>query len=96
MRPIVLFVVLCGLAMAYVPSSFRSQSTAGLWTDDYDLLFEPARIPLINGDRVYTALSNLVTGDEEQFGTSTDNFYLVGGSTSRVAPVYPGVHRAGE
>jgi hypothetical protein len=91
MRPIVLFVVLCGLAVAYVPSSFRSQSTAGLWSDDYDLLFEPARIPLINGDRVYTALSNFVSGEEEQFGTNTDNFILLGGSTSRLAPFYPGL-----
>jgi hypothetical protein len=91
MRYMVLFVALCGLAVAYVPSSFRSQSTAGLWTDDYDLLFEPARIPLIKGDRVYTALSNFVSGEEEQFGTSTDNFYLLGGSTSLLAPFYPGL-----
>jgi hypothetical protein len=91
MRSIVLFVALCGLAAAYVPSSFRSQSTAGLWSDDYDLLFEPARIPLIEGSRVYTALSNLVSGEEEQFGTSTDNVYLVGGSTSLLAPFYPGL-----
>ena len=91
MRSIVLFVALCGLAAAYVPSSFRSQSTAGLWSDDYDLLFEPARIPLIKGDRVYTALSNLVSGQEEQFGTNKDNFILLGGSTSLLAPVYPGL-----
>jgi hypothetical protein len=91
MRPIVLFVVLCGLAVAYVPSSFRSQSTAGLWSDDYDLLFEPARIPLINGTRVYTALSNLVTGTEEQLGNNRDNYFLIGGSTSLLAPVYAGV-----
>lgn len=91
MRSIVLFVALCGLAAAYVPSSFRSQSTAGLWSDDYDLLFEPARIPLIGGDRIYTALSNLVSGQEEQFGTNTDNFCLLGGSTSLLAPFYPGL-----
>ena len=91
MRSMVLFVALCGLAVAYVPSSFRSQSTAGLWTDNYDLLFEPARIPLIGGSHVYTALSNLVSGQEEQFGTNTDNFYLLGGSTSLLAPFYPGL-----
>jgi len=91
MRPIVLFVVLCGLAAAYVPSSFRSQSTAGLWSDDYDLLFEPARIPLINGDRVYTALSNLVSGSDLQFRNISNDFFLIGGSTSLTAPIYPGL-----
>jgi hypothetical protein len=91
MRLTVLFVVLCGLAVAYVPSSFRSQSTAGLWADDYDLLFEPARIPLIKGDRVYTALSNLVSGNDQQFRGSANDFFLVGGSTSLTAPVYPGL-----
>ena len=91
MRPIVLFVVLCGLAMAYVPSSFRSQSTAGLWSDDYDLLFEPARIPLIKGDRVYTALSNLVSGNDQQFRSTANDFFLIGGSTSLTAPIYPGL-----
>ncbi|MBM3331556.1 hypothetical protein FJY68_06845 [candidate division WOR-3 bacterium] len=91
MRLTVLFVVLCGLAAAYVPSSFRSQSTAGLWADDYDLLFEPARIPLIRGDRVYTALSNLVSGNDQQFRGSTNDFFLLGGSTSLTAPIYPGL-----
>jgi hypothetical protein len=91
MRYLVLFVALCGLAVAYVPSSFRSQSTAGLWTDDYDLLFEPARIPLINGDRVYTALSNLVSGNDQQFRGSANDFFLIGGSTSLTAPIYPGL-----
>lgn len=91
MRYMVAFVALCGLAVAYIPSSFRSQSTAGLWTDDYDLLFEPARIPLIDGSRVYTALSNLVSGQEEQFGNNTNNFFLIGGSTSLLAPFYPGL-----
>ncbi len=91
MRLTVLFVVLCGLAAAYVPSSFRSQSTAGLWADDYDLLFEPARIPLIKGDRVYTALSNLVSGNDQQFRGSANDFFLIGGSTSLTAPVYPGL-----
>jgi len=77
--------------MAYAPSSFRSQSTAGLWSDDYDLLFEPARIPLINGSRVYTALSNLVSSTDEQFANHRSNYYLVGGSTSLLAPVYAGL-----
>jgi len=91
MRYAVTVLVLVGVAVAYVPSSFRWQSTAGLWEDDYDLLFEPARIPLIEGSRAYTALSNLVSHREEQFGTNTANVFLVGGSTDRLGPVYPGL-----
>jgi len=91
MRYVVLTLVMCGLAGAYTTSSFRSQSTAGLWKDDYDLLFEPARIPLIAGGRVYTGLSNLVTGQEEQFGNRADNFYFVGGSTNRLGAFHPGL-----
>ncbi len=90
MRYVVLTLVMCGLAGAYTTSSFRSQATAGLWSDDYDLLFEPARIPLIAGSRVYTGLSNLVTGQEEQFGSRTDNFYFVGGSTG-LGAFHPGL-----
>jgi hypothetical protein len=82
---------MCSLAGAYVTSSFRSQATAGLWTDDYDLLFEPARIPLVAGSRVYTGLSNLVSGQEEQFGTRADNFYFVGGSTNALGAFHPGL-----
>lgn len=91
MRYVVLSAVLCGLAMAYLPSSFRMQSTAGIWPDDYDLLFEPARIPLTSGNRVYSGLSNLVTATEEQFGSARSNFVFVGGSTSLLGPFYPGL-----
>jgi hypothetical protein len=87
----VVLAALCGLAAAFAPSSFRSQSTAGLWSDDYDLLFEPARLPLISGSRAYTALSNLVSGQEEQFGSRCDNFFLIGGSTDLLQPFYPGI-----
>jgi hypothetical protein len=91
MRQCIILVALCGLAAAYIPSSFRLQSTAGVWPDDYDLLFEPARIPLINGSRVYTGLSNFVTGAEEQFGAARSNFIFVGGSTSLSGPIFPGL-----
>jgi hypothetical protein len=91
MRYGLVVLVLCGLALGYTQSSFRAQSTAGLWTDDYDLLFEPARIPLISGSRVWTGLSNLVSGQEEQLGTRTENFYLVGGSANLTKPFYPGL-----
>jgi len=91
MRQCIMLVALCGLAAAFVPSSFRLQSTAGIWPDDYDLLFEPARIPLINGSRVYTGLSNLVTSGEEQFGAARSNFVFVGGSTSLSSPFFPGL-----
>lgn len=75
---------------AFMPNSFRWQSTALLWEDDYDLLFDPARIPLIKGSRIYTNLSNLVSYEEEQFGTDRTNFYLLGGSTDLIGFIYPG------
>jgi hypothetical protein len=71
--------------------SFRYQSTAFLFEDDYDLLFDPARIPLIQGSRIYTNLSNFITNQEEQFGPRTENFLLVGGSTDLIGFIYPGV-----
>ncbi len=91
MRYALIGLVLCSMALAYMPGSFRWQSTAGLWEDDYDLLFEPARIPLIDGNRVYTNLSNFVSNQEEQFGTQTRNFFLVGGSSNLTTPLYPGI-----
>lgn len=91
MRQGIILVALYGLAVAFVPGSFRLQSTAGVWPDDYDLLFEPARIPLAEGSRVYSGLSNLVTGSEEQFGAAKSNFFFVGGSTNLTGPFYPGL-----
>ncbi|MEO0115002.1 MAG: hypothetical protein ABIK93_05950 [candidate division WOR-3 bacterium] len=80
------------LTLALSPAgSFRYQSTAFLFEDDYDLLFDPARIPLIEGSRIYTNLSNFVSNQEEQFGFRTDNFFLVGGSTDLIGFIYPGV-----
>ena len=90
MRYLMTLLVIVGLGLAYLPSSFRNLSTAYLFEDDYDLIFDPARIPLIEGSRLYTNLSNLVTADEETFGQSTANFYMLGGST-KIGKFYPAV-----
>jgi hypothetical protein len=91
MRYIAIAGLLITFALALSPAgSFRYQSTANLFEDDYDLLFDPARIPLISGSRVYTNLSNLVSNQEEQFGSHSENFLLVGASTD-LFKIYPGV-----
>lgn len=72
---------------AYTNTSFRNASTARLLGDDYDLWMgpfpmpDPARLCLIDGARLYTNLSNLVDKNEEQFSGSTNNYFLIGGST---------------
>jgi hypothetical protein len=72
---------------AFTNTSFRNASTAGLLYDDYDLWMgpfpmpDPARLCLIEGARLYTNLSNLVDKGEEPFSGSTNDYFLIGGST---------------
>ncbi len=67
-------------------NSFRNASTAGLLEDDLDLMLglygylDPARIEMIEGKRLYTNLSNLLTKGEEQFNPSSMNTFLIGGN----------------
>lgn len=81
MRYAVLLCLAASLCLGFAPESFRHQSTAGIWEDDYDLIFDPGRLPLIDGQRIYTNLSNLVNSNETQFGPASANFFLVGGSS---------------
>jgi len=73
---------------AFTNTSFRNASTATLLEDDYDLwlgpypLPDPARLPLVEGARLYTNLSNLVDKTEGQFSGITNDFFLIGGSTT--------------
>jgi len=68
-------------------TSFRKASTAGLLEDDLDLLvgyngfLDPARIPLVQGKRLYTSLANIVDKNEEVFSGADNSYYLIGGST---------------
>jgi len=68
-------------------NSFRNASTAGLLEDDLDLLIgyrgflDPARIPLVEGKRLYTSLANIVNKNEEVFSGADNSYYLIGGST---------------
>lgn len=61
-------------------NSFRNASTAGLLEDDLDLMLDPARLPTIEGNRLYTNLSNLVDKNDDVFGVNDNNYYVIGGS----------------
>ncbi len=81
--------IMLSLSSGLIYESFRYESTAGLFEDDYDLLFDPARICEIQGSRVWTSLSNLVTGTENLFSNGSVPYVLVGGATS-LGKFYPG------
>jgi hypothetical protein len=78
------------LSFAMVNQSFRYQSTAGLFADDYDLLFDPARISEIQGSRLWTNLSNFVSSYEYDFSNGSVPYILLGGTTN-FGKVYPGL-----
>ncbi|MCU0606800.1 MAG: hypothetical protein MUF78_05140 [Candidatus Edwardsbacteria bacterium] len=61
-------------------NSFRNASTAGLLEDDLDLMLDPARLPTIQGNRLYTNLSNLVGKNDDVFDDNSNNYYVIGGS----------------
>jgi len=90
MKYCLVFVIALSLSFGLVSESFRYQSTAGLFEDDYDLLFDPARIPEIEGSRLWTSLANLVTGNENLFSNTGVPYILVGG-TKNLGNFYPGM-----
>lgn len=90
MKVVIVLAIAVSMSFALIPWSFRYQSTAFLWEDDYDLLFDPARMPEIEGTRVYTNLSNFVTGSENLFSDGSMPFFLIGGSTYFMN-YYPGL-----
>lgn len=89
MRYALIIAIMLSLSSGLVYESFRYQSTAGLFEDDYDLLFDPARICEIEGSRVWTSLSNFVTGNENLFSNGSVPYILVGGATN-FGKFYPG------
>ncbi len=89
MRYVLAIAIMLSLSFGLVTESFRYQSTAFLWEDDYDLLFDPARIPEIDGARLWTGLSNFVTGNEEVFSESGVPFFYIGGMMN-YGKYYPG------
>ncbi|MGD8979293.1 MAG: hypothetical protein PVH23_04420 [candidate division WOR-3 bacterium] len=89
MKYAIALVIMLSLSFGLVTESFRYQSTAGLFEDDYDLLFDPARIPEIGGARLWTSLANFVTGDENLFSDGSQPYVLVGG-VAGLGNLYPG------
>ncbi|MGB7053963.1 MAG: hypothetical protein WBE28_01425, partial [bacterium] len=89
MKYALVFVIMLSLSFGLVTESFRYQSTAGLFEDDYDLLFDPARIPEIGGARLWTSLANFVTGDENLFSGGSQPYILIGG-VAGLGSLYPG------
>jgi len=90
MKYAITIAIMLSLSFGLVTESFRYQSTAGLWEDDYDLLFDPARIPEIEGARLWTSLANFVTGTEELFSNASVPYILIGG-TKNFGRYYPGL-----
>ncbi len=85
----IIFLVFLVMSLgAYTNTSFRNATTAYLLEDDYDFwlgpypLPDPARLPLLDGARLYTNLSNFINKSEEVFSNSSTDYFLIGGSTT--------------
>ncbi len=89
MKYALIMAIMLSLSFGLVTESFRYQSTAQLWEDNYDLLFDPARIPEIEGTYLWTGLSNFVTGYEELFSNASVPYFFIGG-TKNFGNYYPG------
>lgn len=90
-----LFLVQGATAQVWLPvnsdllnlASFRMQSTGGTIEDDLDNAIDGTDIFAVDGARIYTNLSNLVTGGEHQGDNMySDNMLLIGATS----PIYKG------
>ncbi len=81
-----------GLASATKDTSFTSDSTAGIFEDNYDFFkYSPAYLPSLQRNTLWAQLSNHVTGGDEQVnGNPGTSSYLLGTQVSAM-----GVGRAG-
>ncbi len=72
------------------PRSFSSISTYGLFADDLDHMVNPGKISFINGNRLYTNLSNLINNNETQFGGIGAGSYVIGTKfdVKSISPVF--------
>ncbi|KPK63225.1 hypothetical protein AMJ83_07660 [candidate division WOR_3 bacterium SM23_42] len=89
MKYALILLIMLSLSSGLVTESFRYQSTAGFFEDDYDLLFDPARIPEIGGARLWTSLANFVTGDETLFSDGSQPHIVIGG-VAALGSLHPG------
>jgi hypothetical protein len=60
------------------PQSFRSQALGGTVDDDLDLIYDPIELRFVNGIRLYTNLSNLITSNEYILDNYSVDEFLAG------------------
>lgn len=72
------------------PRSFSSISTYGLFNDDLDHMINPGKITFINGNRLYTNLSNLINNNETQLTGIGLGDYAIGTKfdVKSISPVF--------
>lgn len=92
MKKVVIFffmiIITCSLfaQLPWTTHSFRFRSTSGIFNDDLDIILDPGDIPSVEGSRLWTNLSNIVSGLEDIEGGNgpkyvTDNKYAIGQKT---------------
>jgi hypothetical protein len=79
---VISFTLIFGQASTIVnlqePQSFRSQALGGTIDDDLDLIYDPIELRFVNGIRLYTNLSNLITSNEYILDNYSVNEFLAG------------------
>ncbi|MCK5051590.1 MAG: hypothetical protein KAS53_07690 [Candidatus Cloacimonetes bacterium] len=76
----VLTLLLFSLANAQV-ASFRHLALGTIIDDDLDLVKDPIELKFVEGSRLYTNLSNLVSTNEEIMANNSNDTFLIGYST---------------
>ena len=62
-------------------SSFRNLALGKIIDDDLDLVKDPIELKFVEGSRLYTNLSNLVSTNEEIIANNSNDTFLIGYST---------------
>ncbi len=78
LKLVLVFLMALAIGLSAQFSSFRYLSTANLLEDNMELILDPARISLVEGDYLYTALFNPYAVDGFMSGGVTPAFFLGG------------------
>ena len=76
----VLTLLIFSMANAQV-ASFRNLALGTIIDDDLDLVKDPIELKFVEGSRLYTNLSNLVSTNEEIMANNSNDTFLIGYST---------------